>query len=495
MKICFICDVHIPYIEGSIQHDALKWACDFVERYNRELLIVAGDFTANGDLNAARFFEKEINKLKIPVIIMTGNSDYRTPENREHMRKLRSPSMNMINGQVIYAVDDGEGVISDETINELNGLNSDAIVVMHHPIDDLPEPAKSKMSLWRENHPDILLFCAHRHVSEIDGNTIYLQSLDPDKAIGTHPCVVDFDTETKICGNALYYCPAPKDIFDYIGISCFYPIEDTKYAAENNIRCIELRDTAVNENQEMLEEAVELWRSKVGTNLSMHAPEVTIDENENVGSRDEWDKFIALAKKLDADRITLHVPKASLRIIREKPNSLENISCFLSEYFKELKPECVIGVENMHMTSSEKDDMNRRFGYIPDEVIEFMNVLSNFTDRKVGINFDVGHARNNSPFSQKYNIGAWYKEVGKYCVGYHIHQVTLENGKFYNHMPIEHIYGKLISYASLLKCWSLDMINKAPIICEIRGDGTQAEYKSTLEMFDRIKKYICRDDD
>jgi len=39
------------------------------------------------------------------------------------------------------------------------------------------------------------------------------------------------------------------------------------------------------------------------------------------------------------------------------------------------------------------------------------------------------------------------------------------------------------------------MINKAPVICEIRGDGSQGEYKSTIEMFNRIKNFICKDDE
>lgn len=494
MILCFICDIHLPYTKSSIQHVAFDWIFDFIKKGREDVVIFAGDFTANGDVNAANYFKNRIKELEVPTIVMTGNSDLRTPENIDYIQSMRTPSYNVIDGQVIYTVDDSTGQISSQTLDELYSLDKNAIVVLHHPIEDLYEPSKSLMVKWRESHLENVLFCAHEHISKVIGNTIYLQALDPDKAIGNGPSITHYDTETKIVSNGLFISLAPKDIFDYIGISCFYPMEDIQYARENNIKHIELRDTVIEYNLDDISFEIEKWRKSGGKSLSMHAPEVTY-EDAIKGISDKWEKFTHMAAMLNADRITLHVPKASVRCIRENPENMNCIIKFLKKYFSKLNPACVIGVENMHMTSADNPDDTRRFGYIPEEVIEFMELLSKSVDQKVGVNFDTGHARNNAPFSQKYNIGAWFEEIGKHTVGYHIHQVTYEGGKFSNHMPIDHPYGKLISLASLFDCWDRGMINKVPIICEIRGDGSQGAYKSTIEMFNRIKKFRCGDDD
>jgi hypothetical protein len=144
----------------------------------------------------------------------------------------------------------------------------------------------------------------------------------------------------------------------------------------------------------------------------------------------------------------------------------------------------VIGVENMHMTEKETPDDTRRFGYIPEECIRFMKMLAGKCKHKVGINFDIGHARNNAPYSKKYQISTWLSMVGKYAVGYHIHQVIPTESKFENHMQIEDVYGRLISYASFFRCWIDGKINKAPFVFEMRPRDA---YEKTLRTFDEHK--------
>jgi hypothetical protein len=75
--------------------------------------------------------------------------------------------------------------------------------------------------------------------------------------------------------------------------------------------------------------------------------------------------------------------------------------------------------------------------------------------------------------------------LGRDIVGYHMHQVKYENGLFENHVPIEDIYGNLISYASFFQCWLTDRINKAPVIFEMRPENA---YEITLNTFDRYKR-------
>ena len=139
----------------------------------------------------------------------------------------------------------------------------------------------------------------------------------------------------------------------------------------------------------------------------------------------------------------------------------------------------------MHMTASESADKNRRFGYTPMECLRFMEEMRTVSRHRVGINFDIGHARNNAPYSQTYPVGTWLSTVGEHIVGYHLHQVTHEDGVFENHMPITHPYGALISYASFFKYWEMGRIAKAPLIFEMRPEGA---YATTLATFERARE-------
>jgi len=122
------------------------------------------------------------------------------------------------------------------------------------------------------------------------------------------------------------------------------------------------------------------------------------------------------------------------------------------------------------MTAKEKDDEERRFGYTPKECKEFMHLVNaQFGFARVGLLLDVGHARNNAPFSGSHPIGAWYGEVGQHTLAYHIHQVEMNDTKMENHMPIRGLYGPLISYCGFAYCWNRGILNRAPVFLEIRG--------------------------
>ena len=75
--------------------------------------------------------------------------------------------------------------------------------------------------------------------------------------------------------------------------------------------------------------------------------------------------------------------------------------------------------------------------------------------------------------------------IGKYAVGYHIHQVNYEDGIFENHMPIKNIYGHLISFASFFKYWSSGRIKKAPVTVS----DSNAELLQFLDGVSQIEKY------
>ena len=78
---------------------------------------------------------------------------------------------------------------------------------------------------------------------------------------------------------------------------------------------------------------------------------------------------------LGADRFTQHVPRVSVKTVRENADCLSAISKALGARLDKIDRPIEIGVENMHMTKDESPDETRRFGYIPSECLEFMNEL------------------------------------------------------------------------------------------------------------------------
>lgn len=350
---------------------------------------------------------------------------------------------------------------------------------MHHPIKELKSDHIERMHKWRENHGRTLLFYAHMHESAVEGNDICLQALDPDKAIGESPCLTYFDTETKELRKACYFCPVPRDFHGHFGISCYRPEEDIVFAIENRLKNLELRPDVANCDPENIKVLIGRWRACGGENLCIHLPDIAYAEGK-VCPDQNLERLIDLAVVLKAERFTQHVPLVTVKTMKAEPDVLQKIAIFLAEKCNTLKNPVTIGIENIHMTAPDQEGDERRFGYLPEDCLAFMHILRKYCQHKVGINFDIGHARNNAPYSQKYQISTWFAMVGQDIVGYHLHQVTLEDGVYSNHMPITDVYGKLISYASFFKYWTTGEINKAPVIFEMRPENA---YQTTLDTF------------
>jgi sugar phosphate isomerase/epimerase len=278
----------------------------------------------------------------------------------------------------------------------------------------------------------------------------------------------------------------PEDIFDYIGISAYRPEYHIEFATERGIRYLELRPNISSMDEERLVELISKWRCAGGEHLSIHLPEIGYLDGEAITEK-SLDRLIYLADILGADRFTQHVPRVSVKTVRENKDCLAVISETLGKKLDKITRSIEIGVENMHMTNGENPDDSRRFGYITSECLEFMNELAKHTRHSVGINLDVGHARNNVPFSQNYQVGAWYSEVGPYAVGYHIHQVKWGMEKCENHTAITDVYGGLISYASFFRMWKDGKMSKSPFIFEM--DQPDA-YSLTLETFEKEKQKL-----
>lgn len=477
MKLCLIADLHLPYHPDAVHYDVFDWALQDLQKKKADTVVFVGDFTANGHPDSLRIFRKKLAGFPVPAVVIPGNSDFRTPETAAEVRAMTSPLCTDLGGIRILSLTDGEHTISEETYALLDSADANTVVCAHHPFSCIPEPHRSRLTKWREAHPDVPLFFAHLHLAQRqeDGSCI-LPAADPDKNIGDSPAISYYDTDTKELRQTHYHCPIPYDFAQYIGLSCRRPETDIEYAISRRLGCIELRGEALTDADSILP-LLKRWRAAGGHTLSLHAPEVIVNGSYNTGV---WKSFAEFAETVSADRITLHVPNLPSHTVTEE--ALGEIAGFVDKNLANLPNTLVIGVENMHMTAKDTVE-NHRFGYLPEECLRFMRILREHTSKKTGIHLDTGHARNNAPFSQKYTSGAWYAEAGSEIVGYHIHQYARNSaGVLENHQPIGDWYGKFISYASFFRAWEKGQLAKAPVILEIRPDNG---YRETFDLLDR----------
>ncbi|MBQ7900828.1 MAG: metallophosphoesterase family protein [Clostridia bacterium] len=483
MNICFMCDLHLPFDKNALQYKILDWAIDDISKKAPDCIVYAGDVTCDGNKDVYSRFVQRMQQLEIPFLYIPGNSDLRCADCADEIYKMASPCANSINGVSIFAINDSDGTIKDNDIRELECADDNSIVYMHHPINSLSDDSLKMMLAWRSRHGDTMLFYGHEHKSAHVGCDVSLQALDPDKAIGENPCITYYNTDTKEISKAYYLCPVPGDLYRNFGVSCYSVEGDIELAIQMGLKNIELRPNCLDADKDTLVRLVEKWRKCGGEDLSIHLPDIAYADGKVVADK-HFDEYIDLAKRIKANRFTQHVPVVAVEVVRRDKAALGKIAAYLAERLNTIEHDIVLGVENMHMTAKDKPDNSRRFGYVPEECIEFMNEIDARCRHKVGINFDIGHARNNAPYSRKYQISTWFSILGRYIVGYHMHQVTEDGGVFENHMPITDIYGRLISYASFFACWEQGQINKAPVIFEMRPEGA---YQTTLATFEPYK--------
>jgi len=483
MKICFICDIHLPESKNALQHKAFQWALEDICKNSPDCLICAGDLTCAGSLETYRFAVKSMNETGLPLLYIPGNSDLRSKETKDIIAFDASPVLSNICRINIIAVNDSDGAISDETYALLDSADKNTIVFMHHYIDALEKTHKEKMLSWRDNHKDTPLFTAHKHFFTVYENDIRLPALDPDKNIGEEPAIVYYDTDTRKITRSHFPCPMPKDLCEFIGISAYTP-GDIRFAIEQGLKYLELRNNITKWDENELIGLIAKWRNAGGVQLSIHLPDIGFDEK--VLPHKDLKELLRLAKVLKAQRFTQHVPKISVKTARENKDALESIAVYIARFMEDFPKEQIIGIENMHMTEKDSPDDSRRFGYLPEEVTEFMRLVKKHTKCKVGINFDNGHARNNAPYSREYQLSSWYEALGLDIVGYHLHQVISFGGEMENHTPFTEIYGRLISLASFFRLWQDNEISHAPVILEMR---TKDAYPITLKTFGILKEH------
>ena len=283
----------------------------------------------------------------------------------------------------------------------------------------------------------------------------------------------------------------------FFGLSCVDNAKDVAYALEHSVKYVELRCNGKDwEPDPTLFPALEVWRKKTEGYLSVHMPNIHYLDGSFYGE-EQWRKALAYAVQIKADNLTIHPPRVR---VCDMPKAGEIWNYFLELYLLVVRsvPESVrIGIENLHKSSDEKLDETRGFGYRPEEVSAWIDAINTCVaeqdkeyERKprVGHVLDVGHARNNGIFAQRYPSSAWYRIMGRKTVAYHIHQVKSGECGKKNHNALEDWFGPEINYTSFFYSWNHGLLNQVPVFLEVKGsesyDKSMAAFRQILRSLD-----------
>ena len=373
--------------------------------------------------------------------------------------------------------------LDDEARALLRGLPEHAVIVTHTPPSYWPEDDRALLA-EQDGRYDLII-AGHVHYDSVSGKVRTVRGMDPDKAIGGAPAVMILE-DAADGGLAFSELAIPElDIADItrwneadrraffagIGISGMHePLETLDFAARERIAAFELRFTSLAEvGTDVLKPALARWRGCGGRILSLHLPDLGWKDGALSGSEAVADA-IRSAADLACDRLTLHVPKMSVNDAAD-PAVREAVLAETARRISEANEAgLTVGIENMHMRKSEKPDGFRRYGYTCGECRDWIADLRARLARPemTGFHFDIGHARNNAPYSSIEPVGTWLADLGPEMNAMHLHQVEKQPGAYANHRPLTTLFGPLISLSSLFAAWKTGKVGRIPMFLEIR---------------------------
>ena len=510
IKIAMLVDLHLPDQSDTVKDDVLEWALATAVQEHADLIVAAGDLTSIGTLDAAIRMRQKLDATGLPLLIVPGNAEIRTPEfTAAVLKELQTPHVFEQNGCHVVALDNSKEILVEKDREILRRLarqgHRQILAAAHFPLTALPPDDKQFLTELIASGCIGLFAAGHNHIDSLEhigkGESHLVRGIDPDKAIGGPPALTFFEYDstcmrwqrsdcTYSSGCALSWTAAQCAEFrKLLGISCMQDsLSGIRDAIRHQIKSIELRfESTKNVSTEVLCALLEQWRNEGGQHLSIHLPDIAWDQKKyGVKGVNQMKTACELALTLNADMLTMHVPRCPVGLLT-KHADIRNL--LLNAYVDTLKTVLAsgitVGIENLHMNPGENPDTERGFGYTPPECLDWINALREVTGSgKIGFHFDIGHARNNAPYSSLYSISQWFAELGSLITGYHLHQVEINSeGRFINHRPITGMFGPLISFSSLFAAWNKEQINHAPMYLEIRDNGA-------LGSLDCFRKYL-----
>lgn len=497
-KVALLCDLHLPLLENTAPYATLRWAVNQMIEQRANFCFTLGDITAHGSVSAAARFVREMEALSASPVsplwaAVAGNADLRDPSTLTELCNIlasKEPKSAVIlkdSGWRAVLLDSSTYCLNtiqrQKLLQALAALQIDEklLLLLHHAPKDLDRESED----WLKNALNHLssgrLLIAHGHQHRPGRGCwegfplLSLQALDPDKAIGTPPGFSVLTLTPEGWGQEEILWPpdpdAVKDMEEQMGISCFDVFGDLDYAIQKKIALVELRQSHLkNLPEELLLQKIAFWRGTVGRYLSLHMAEPGWASGVLTGL-DSWMHSIYMANRLDADAVTLHTPNTALSNMEEGSPVWDQLLRLTVEGLEQLPRGCEIHIENMHMNPGDLDDGTRRFGCLPQEVSAWIDALQAEFSQPERLSFllDVGHARNNTPYSQVYTLSMWYAIMGGRTGGCHLHQVLLTENGMKNHQAITDFYGPLINFTSFVWSWKEKMVRRCPLFLEVRS--------------------------
>ena len=497
MKIAVLADLHLVDIADTVKENVLEQSLKLIAQKKSDVIVCAGDMISASANAALKRFNDKLCALNIPFVFAFGNTENTTPGALELYK-----NKNILNSNdCLCAVFPTEKNFSQQIFENIVSAaekSRNIVIVSHYLPRHFSAVDLERLNKLYEINPNILFIAGHEHYDRFDGKCHVVRGLDPDKAIGGMPAVAffEYDENSKTfnrenieCVSTNFSADEREQFRSLLGISGMHEtLKWLDYAAENNIPSFEMRFTAVQDLPfDELQTALERWRNAGGKYLSMHMPDIVWNNEKNAVDLKGSEKIADLAAALKCTRLTIHVPKCSVQFLKDENIRSQMLESYAAIIRKVLPFNIDIGIENMHMTANDSADDSRRFGYTPFECIEWIEELRKICNTdKIGFHFDIGHARNNAPYSSQYPVSSWFAVCGKYINGYHLHQVKVgEKGKFLNHQPITEPYGALISYASLGMAWQMKQTSHAPMFIETSSDSDIS--------YNVLKNHFCKE--
>lgn len=510
IKIAVLADLHLPDHSGTVKEDAFEWALATAVRQQADVVLAIGDLTSIGTLSAAKRVREKLDSTNLPCLIVPGNAELRSPDVASSVLEiLQTPTLFKKTGFQVIVLDTSKQHLTNEDRNLLKelaqGKVGEVLVATHFPLETLPLEDRTFLKELIERGVINVFVAGHRHFDAFErigqGEYHLIRGIDPDKAIGGPPALTffEYDSSHSHWQRLDYippdFCPStwpPKSRLKFnelLGISCMHDsIGGINNAIGHKIRSIELRfENAKNISRQDLSSLIEQWRCQGGQCLSIHLPDIVWNpEKRVIEGGEQLQVACELALELGSNFLTFHPPRCPVGIINDDTGIRSQMLDVCTEILSPVVTEgIIVGIENLHMNRGETPDNQRGFGYTPPECLDWINALRKTTRSDlIGFHFDIGHARNNAPYSNLYNISQWFAELGGLITGYHLHQVERnEEKKLMNHRPITGMFGPLISFSSLFKAWRKGQIKHAPMYLEIRGD-------KTLESLNCFREYL-----
>ena len=488
-KVGVICDMHLSGHPHSPQYAFLIRAIERMREDGTDIVICLGDITGYGSMDAWELYQSAMKEFTHYEVL--GNSDIRDGSTAQVLISKVSDVDFYIGKRHVLGINTIHARIEDRDRERLRTVKSGDIVFMHHYMKSMEEESGHYLQGVAESE-EITVLHGHGHrVFDYYINksrVIGMRGLDPDKAIGGFPSVyylevTDEDIETRECFLTL---PGKymESIKSWFGLSCVDNLRDVTYAMEHDIKYVELRcnGSGWKPDGELLP-VINAWREKTSGYLSVHMPNLRYADGSFTGI-EQWKTALNYSLKIGADGYTMHPPRVRKC---DMPEGGAVWKEFLSLYLLVVNsvPKTVrLGIENIHKHRSEAEDETRGFGYTPEEISAWIDAVNEAVGmQRVGHILDVGHARNNGGFAQKYPVSSWYVTMGHKTVAYHIHQVISSEDRLVNHNAIENWFGPTINYTSFFYSWNNDMINHAPVFLEVKGCWN---YESSIKAFGDI---------